>query len=104
MKRCKCEHWDQCPACMPHRFNSEGELLPAPLTPLQDAQNRIAELEQDLQTTIDALGHANHDLMVRETVKDTEIAKLKSAIERMRVAGGRHEFQIAFELAKDLLR
>lgn len=20
MKQCKCEHWQQCPTCMPHRF------------------------------------------------------------------------------------
>lgn len=29
--------------------------------------------------------------------------RLRAAIERMRVAGGSHEFQMAFELAKDLL-
>lgn len=33
-----------------------------------------------------------------------QIAKLEAAIERMRVAGGSHEFQMAFELAKDLIK
>lgn len=28
MKQCKCEHWQQCPVCMPHRFDAEGNLLP----------------------------------------------------------------------------
>lgn len=32
------------------------------------------------------------------------VEKLKAAIERMRVAGGRREFQAAFDAAKDLIR
>ena len=83
MKQCKCEHWEQCPVCMPHRFDANGELLPIPLTPLQEAQETIAALMQDLQTTTDALGHANHDLMVRETVKDDKITEQAAEIEKL---------------------
>ena len=77
---------------MPHRFNSVGELLPIPLTPLQDARNRIAELEQDLQTTADALGHANHDIMVRETAKDETIATLRAENEALSEDAARYRW------------
>lgn len=33
-----------------------------------------------------------------------EIKKLRGAIEAMRTAGGRHEFQRAFDAAKELVR
>jgi hypothetical protein len=44
-KQCKCEHWQQCPVCMPHRFDKNGHLLPPEPTPLQAARIRIEELE-----------------------------------------------------------
>ena len=44
MKQCKCEHWQQCPVCMPHRFDAEGNLLPPEPTPLQAAQAQIKAL------------------------------------------------------------
>jgi hypothetical protein len=44
-KECKCEHWQQCPVCMPHRFDKNGHLLPPEPTPLQAARIRIEELE-----------------------------------------------------------
>lgn len=47
-KQCKCEHWQQCPICMPHRFDANGNLLPPEPTPLQAARNRIEELERDV--------------------------------------------------------
>ena len=47
-KQCKCEHWEQCPVCMPHRFNDDGELLPIPLTPLQQAREDVAGLRMAL--------------------------------------------------------
>lgn len=47
-KECKCEHWQQCPVCMPHRFDKNGHLLPPEPTLLQAARIRIEELERDL--------------------------------------------------------
>ena len=44
MKQCKCEHWQQCPVCMPHRFDAEGNRLPPEPTPLQAAQAQIKAL------------------------------------------------------------
>ena len=48
MKTCKCEHWQQCPVCMPHRFDGEGKLLPPEPTPLQAARNETESLRQQL--------------------------------------------------------
>ena len=48
MKQCKCEHWQQCPTCMPHRFDTEGNLLPPEPTPLQAAKAEIESLKQRL--------------------------------------------------------
>ena len=48
MKQCKCEHWQQCPVCMPHRFDAEGNLLPPEPTPLQSARAEIEALNQRL--------------------------------------------------------
>ena len=43
MKQCKCEHWQQCPVCMPHRFDANGNLLPPEPTPLQVCQAECNE-------------------------------------------------------------
>ena len=48
MKQCKCEHWQQCPTCMPHRFDTEGNRLPPEPTPLQAAKAEIESLKQRL--------------------------------------------------------
>ena len=48
MKQCKCEHWQQCPVCMPHRFDADGSLLPPEPTLLQAARTEIASLKQRL--------------------------------------------------------
>lgn len=45
MKQCKCEHWQQCPVCMPHRFDAEGNLLPPEPTPLEAARAEIKRLK-----------------------------------------------------------
>lgn len=43
MKQCKCEHWQQCPVCMPHRFDANGALLPPEPTPLEALEELCAE-------------------------------------------------------------
>ena len=48
MKQCKCEHWQQCPTCMPNRFDEEGNLKPPEPTPLQAAKAEIEALKQRL--------------------------------------------------------
>jgi hypothetical protein len=58
-----------------------------------DATAQIAEW----QASYEAAFTANQMLVGK-------ITKLEAAIERMRVAGGSHEFQMAFELAKDLIK
>ena len=41
MQTCKCEHWQQCPICMPHRFNADGSLKPPEPTPLQACRHEL---------------------------------------------------------------
>ncbi len=48
MTQCKCEHWQQCPICMPHRFDAEGNVLPPEPTPLQAARTEIERLTAEL--------------------------------------------------------
>jgi len=48
MKTCKCEHWEVCPVCKPEWFDRWGNRLPPEPTPLQKANGRIEELEQQL--------------------------------------------------------
>lgn len=60
MKTCKCEHWAVCPVCKPEWFDRWGNRLPPEPTPLQKANGRIEELEQQLAT------------------KDAEIERLKT--------------------------
>src|SRR5574343_1021105 len=58
-KECKCEHWQQCPVCMPHRFDSSGHLLPPEPTPLQAARNHINELEVEIEALKAELAQAD---------------------------------------------
>ena len=44
MKKCECEHWQECPTCMPHRFDADGKLKPPELTPLQACRAELAAL------------------------------------------------------------
>lgn len=48
MKQCKCEHWQQCPTCMPHRFDASGNLLPPERTPLQACRAQVTALTSAL--------------------------------------------------------
>lgn len=41
MQTCKCEHWQQCPTCMPHRFDDDGNVLPPEPTPLEDCRKKL---------------------------------------------------------------
>lgn len=63
MTQCKCEHWQQCPVCMPHRFDAEGKLLPPEPTPLQAARTRIAELERQQAVLVEALEEARDEVV-----------------------------------------
>ena len=53
-KQCKCEHWQQCPVCMPHRFDGDGNLLPPEPTPLQEARQEAQQLRDQLAASRDA--------------------------------------------------
>ena len=75
MKQCKCEHWQQCPTCMPHRFDTEGNRLPPEPTPLQAAKAEIESLKQRLfemqNAAIDLAKHSGNraeEKMSREEV------------------------------------
>ena len=77
MKTCKCEHWQQCPVCMPHRFDAEGNVLPPEPTPLQAARLHVAKLEQQLadnqkQNALlrSALDYVIRDLKLRADLND----------------------------------
>lgn len=41
MQTCKCEHWQQCPICMPDRFDADGRLKPPEPTPLQACRHEL---------------------------------------------------------------
>ena len=41
MQTCKCEHWQQCPICMPHRFDADGRVKPPEPTPLQACRHEL---------------------------------------------------------------
>lgn len=64
MKQCKCEHWQQCPICMPHRFDAEGNVLPPEPTPLQAARTEIERLTAELADYRKALEVRNKQLGV----------------------------------------
>ena len=75
MKQCKCEHWQQCPTCMPHRFDTEGNRLPPEPTPLQAAKAEIESLKQRLfemqNAAIDLAKHSGNraeEKMSREEI------------------------------------
>ncbi len=53
-KQCKCEHWQQCPVCKPHRFYGDGNLLPPEPTPLQEARQEAQQLRDQLAASRDA--------------------------------------------------
>jgi hypothetical protein len=55
MKQCKCEHWQQCPVCMPHRFDADGNLKPPEPTPLQAARAQIDRDTALLRQALEAL-------------------------------------------------
>ena len=45
MQQCRCEHWQECPVCAPHRFDKDGKKLPPEPTPLQDARAKLEAME-----------------------------------------------------------
>ena len=57
MKQCKCEHWQQCPVCMPHRFDAYGNLKPPEPTPLQAARAQIDRDTALLRQALEVLSH-----------------------------------------------
>ena len=64
MRKCKCEHWQQCPVCMPHRFDAEGNVLPPEPTPLQAARDEVERLTAELADYRKALEVRNKQLGV----------------------------------------
>ena len=48
MKQCKCEHWQECPTCMPHRFDADGNRKPPEPTPLEAARLQVKALTEAL--------------------------------------------------------
>lgn len=80
MKACKCEHWQRCPVCMPHLFDSDGNLLPPEPTPLQAARNRINELELEIEALKAELAQA-----------DELEENLRTALQNCRLFAARHQ-------------
>ena len=108
---CRCCAHSENECCCPNvdwRSTREVELealVEKLTTERADAVNsmRVAlAVQETLRLKCDAWKHdaihgGNADYLRAEN------EKLRNAIERMRVAGGSQEFQMAFELAKDLL-
>ena len=66
---------------------------------IESLRQQLAEAKKDAERYKDLLGKANALARIRWE----RIAELTKCIERMRVAGGSQEFQMAFELAKDAI-
>jgi len=64
MKSCNCEHWEVCPVCKPGWFDSEGNRLPPEPTPLQKANGRIEELEQQLTSARAEVAELNNNVTI----------------------------------------
>ena len=64
MRTCKCEHWEVCPVCKPEWFDSEGNRLPPEPTPLQKANGRIGELEQQLASARAEVSELNNNVTI----------------------------------------
>lgn len=75
MKQCKCEHWQQCPVCMPHRFDTKGNLLPPEPTPLQACRAQVTALTSALFQVQEA-AKALADIPQRTPLTDDEIDKI----------------------------
>lgn len=79
MKQCKCEHWQQCPVCMPHRFDAEGNVLPPEPTPLQAARDEVERLTAELDAEKEisaALTFDREQLRIElERQKDRDLAE-----------------------------
>ena len=67
MRTCKCKHWEVCPTCQPDWFDIDGNRLPPEPTPLQKANGRIEELEQQLATFHSAVEHVTEDGCTRRS-------------------------------------
>ena len=73
---------------------------------LNEKQATIAQQAEENARLIDNLETSGFSPFTEEAedILRARVKTLESAIERMRVAGGREEFQMAFDLAKDLLK
>ena len=87
-----------------HKERSVASRIPLYTHP-SDAAAQIAELKRTWLSpeVYEALMREREETLKQIAKLEAELDKLKAAIERMRVAGGSQEFQMAFELAKDLL-
>jgi len=87
MKQCKCEHWQQCPTCMPHRFDKEGNLKPPEPTPMQAAKAEIEALNQRIDVWVKAYEAVcdERDAIVKDA--DKAHALLRWVETEMRYAG-----------------
>ena len=88
MKICKCEHWAVCPICKPEWYDNEGNRLPPEPTPLQAANGRIEELEQQLAEQAEAIDlqlHTDARIMeLEQQLADAQkqIVELHAEVER----------------------
>lgn len=92
MKQCKCEHWEQCPVCMPHRFDAEGNLLPPEPTPLQACRAQVTALTSALFQAQEA-AKALANLPQRTPLTDAEIDSFREKNSEGRGAGWRFNFK-----------
>ena len=47
-RRCKCEHWQDCPTCAPQRFDADGKRKPPEPTPLQACRAELETMREAL--------------------------------------------------------
>ena len=73
----------------------------------QAASTESSPITEEVEDILRSKNHNLFNALMAATWKNDELHRtlkeFRKCIERMRVAGGSHEFQMAFELAKDLL-
>lgn len=53
LTRCKCEHWQTCPSCYPHGFDTNGERVPpAKIAMLGAKRNDLAALVDAIKDAV----------------------------------------------------
>ena len=68
MQKCKCEHWQVCPACAPGMFDANGKRKPPEPTPLQACRAALDALSEAAREAAEHLRNEAAELQMAHTV------------------------------------